>query len=79
MFLYEMNETMKMLGYQCPTELLWGDGIAAKDFNNVLDAHSRKGTSSLLEVGINIFMLGYIYGKRAERSKKKRQSLNFGE
>lgn len=81
MFLYDANETMKMIGHQCPASLLCGDGVATKDFKNILDAHKKKGTYSFFEVGIDVFMLDYIYGKRAERSKqkRKRQSLNFGE
>ena len=78
MFLYDANETMKMIGYQCPVSLLCGGGVAARDFKNILDAHEKKDTYSFLKVGIDVFMLGYIYGKRAERSKqkRKRQSAN---
>lgn len=81
MFLYRVNETMRMLGHQCPMGLVSFDGIAAKDFENLIDAHRKNRTYSLFDFGIDAFMLGYIYGKRAERSKqkKKRQSLNFGE
>lgn len=76
MFLYNANETMKMLGKQYPLGLLCKGGIAAEDFGNVLDAHMRNGTYSMFEIGIDIFMLGYIYGKRAERKKKKNENNN---
>ena len=73
MRLYEANETMKMLGYQYPANLLCGDGVAVKDYRNLLDAHRRNGTNSLFEFGIDAFMLGYIYGMRSERSNQKRK------
>ena len=72
MFLYGMNETMEMLGYQCPISLLCGEGVAAKDFKNILDAHRKHGTYSLIDIGIDAFLLGYIYGKRAERAQRKK-------
>lgn len=75
MGLYDVNETMKVLGHQCPTDLLCGDGVAGKDFKNMLDAYRKNGIYSLYEVSVDAFMLGCIYGKRAERSKKKRQSI----
>lgn len=71
MFLYNANETMKMLGKQYPLGLLGKGGIAAEDFGNVLDAHEKKGMYSLFDLGMDAFMLGFIYGKRAERQKRK--------
>lgn len=71
--LYDANSTMRMLGYQYPIELLGKGGIAYKDFNNVLDAHRKNKTCSFFEVWLDVFMLGYIYGKRAERSRRKQK------
>lgn len=71
MFLYDVNETMNVLGHQHPTILLCGDGVAGKDFKNMLDAYRKNEIDSFYEFGVDAFMLGYIYGKRAERSKRK--------
>lgn len=73
MFLYKANETMRMLGYQYPVSLLAKGGIADKDYKNLVDAHVQKGTKSFQEFGYDAFMLGYIYGIRAERRKRKRK------
>ena len=75
MNLYETNETMKMLGYQYPMRLLCGEGVAGEDFHNLLAAHRERGKSSVFEIGMDAVMLGFIYGIRSERSKKKRQSV----
>lgn len=69
MFLYDMNETMKMLGYQCSVGII--KGAPSDDFDNVLTAHRQCG-SGLLDLGIDMFMLGYIYGKRVERVRRKK-------
>ena len=62
---------MKMLGHQCPLGLVGFDGSAADDFKNVIDAHKKNYTMSLFKIGTDFFMLGYIYGKRAERQRRK--------
>ena len=71
MFLYDTNETMKMLGQQSAAEIIGTGGIAAGDFQNVIAAHLINGRTNYFEVGMDAFMLGYIYGKRAERAKRK--------
>lgn len=71
MFLYNANETMKLLGHQHACGLLTGDGIAKDDFNNVIEAHRKQPRCTMFDIGIDMFMLGYIYGKRAVRSKTK--------
>lgn len=71
MFLYEINKTMEMLGHQYVFSLISKDGVAHEDFHNILDAYEKKGNHSLYEVGVDAFMLGYIYGKRAERARRR--------
>lgn len=70
MFLYSANSTMKMIGEQ-RSSLLCKGGIALDDFKNVINAHRANKTNNYFEIGADAFFLGYIYGKRAERSKKK--------
>ena len=71
MFLYNENETMKLIGHQCTYGLIIGDGIAKNDFENVIEAHKKQPKCTLFDIGIDMFMLGYIYGKRAERKGRK--------
>lgn len=66
---YDMNETMKLIGQQNGVELIAQGGIAAEDFHNVVTVHIQNG-SNIYDVSIDAFVLGYIYGKRAERKKK---------
>ena len=47
-------------------------GIAKEDFGNLLDAYDNQVEYDLVEVTANGFMLGYIYGKRAERARRKK-------
>ena len=68
---YDTNETTKLLGYQCPLKFVGVDGIARTDFDNVISAHKMNRTNNYFEVVLDGFMLGYIYGKREERAKKK--------
>lgn len=74
-FIYERNETMKMLGHQTTWNKVALGGVAQKDFDNVLDAVTEEYGSIfkriILNAGIYFFALGYIYGQRAERAKKK--------
>ena len=71
--LYRENKTMEMIGHQCFLHLLSKDyGIAKEDFGNLLDAYDNQVEYDLVEVTANGFMLGYIYGKRAERARRKK-------
>lgn len=58
---------MQMLGKQCCLSLLSKGGIAASDFKNVLDAHRANKTKSYFDIGLDAFMLGYIW----QTSRKK--------
>lgn len=71
MFLYKMNKTMELLGNQKVLSLISNDGVAAEDFKNLIDAHRKNKTNSIFDIGLDAFMLGYIYGKRVERNRKK--------
>ncbi|MBR5129218.1 MAG: hypothetical protein IKU67_04095 [Firmicutes bacterium] len=63
---YTMNDTMKMLGKQCPLSTIGTRGFM--EIRNILEARPHTAT---LDTAIDIFALGFIYGKRAERSKRK--------
>ena len=73
MFLYDTNKTMKMIGNSRPLAIVGNGQIAEDDFKNLMSAYSDvKAYPNLYEVGIDAFMLGYIYGKRAERARRKK-------
>ena len=75
--IYEANETMRILGKQQIAEYIGDDAAACEDFVAVMDAHSlapAKG-NDLFSVGIDFFMLGMIYGRRAERAKRQGKEL----
>lgn len=67
--IYESNQTMTILGYQYPQNIIGDGGIAREDFINVIKAHAEKGTNDIYDLAIDFFMLGYLYGKRVERHK----------
>ena len=64
---YAFNETMKMLGSHCASEIV--SEQAFEEIEDILKA--RKCLINSYGTIIDIFKLGYIYGKRAERAKKK--------
>lgn len=65
---YEMNETMRLLGNQYPIDVFWGNDEVRKGIEEIAEARPR---SFDYDSAADIFMLGYIYGKRAERKRKK--------
>lgn len=73
MGLYDNSKIMELLGNQCVLETLENDEVR-KAFEEVLEAHEKHTLpchSIIFEIGLDFFSLGYIMGKRAERSKKK--------
>lgn len=62
---YEANETMKLLGHQCPADMITSEIV--EQMNEITEA--RKYTTTF-ETALDMFLLGYIHGKRAERAKR---------
>ena len=71
---YSTNETMKLLGKQYHSTTI--DTEIYSKIKDIMHAHNFNDTLinafDLGMMGPDIFMLGYIYGKRAERAKKRR-------
>ena len=67
---YEKNETMRLLGNQSILTVFWHNNEARKQINQIAEA--RPGTFNL-DVAADIFALGYIHGKRAERQRRKKK------
>lgn len=65
---YEANETMRLLGHQCVLSIY---DEAKDDLEDIMSARPYTVT---FETALNILMLGYIHGKRAERRRKKRDA-----
>ena len=63
---YESNETMKMLVNQPYFSIIGKQGF--KEIDNILEARPYTATE---ETALDLFVLGYIYGKRAERARRK--------
>lgn len=67
---YDMNDTMRMLGSQDISEIFWLNDKVRGQIDEIINARPYSFT---LESAADIFSLGYIYGKRAERSRKKKE------
>lgn len=68
--IYDANDTMRMLkNISLPGKFKYAE------MEDIIYAHSPNASKHLhnfmVDYGIDVFLLGYIYGKRAERAKKK--------
>ena len=66
---YRKNKTMFMLGKNCMVNVFWGNAEVKKQIYDIAEARPHNFT---FEAAADIFMLGYIHGKRAERARRKR-------
>lgn len=66
---YHKNDTMMLLGYQYPISIFWGNDEVQKQIQQISEARPYSFT---LSAASDIFMLGYIHGKRAERARRKK-------
>lgn len=68
MGIYELNEIMKMLGKQYPMQI-----FTEKSWGEMREVVKARRFSDPMDMAWDVFMLGYIYGKRSERSKHKKK------
>ncbi len=66
--LYSKNSTMRMLGEQRSVAIFWKNDEVKKAADEIAEARPYSFT---IEAASDIFVLGYIFGKRAERARKK--------
>ena len=66
---YRKNDTMRLLGHQCAVASFWGNDKVRREIEQISEARPH---SFMISAASDIFMLGYIHGKRAERAKRKR-------
>jgi len=62
--IYDKNETMKLLGNQQAVNQFWANTKVKADVENILKARDINLEPSII---CDIFMLGYMNGKRAKR------------
>ena len=67
---YKKNKTMKLLGKQRMVDGFWFNEEIHKEIDEIADA--RPG-SFMTCAAADIFVLGYIYGKRAERARRHKE------
>lgn len=65
---YDKNKTMQLLGKQCMVTAFWCNDKVRKGIDEISEARPHSFT---IEAAADIFTLGYIYGKRAERARRK--------
>lgn len=66
---YYKNDAMRLLGYQCMIEIFWCNEEVRRQINQIAEARPQSFT---IDAAADIFTLGYIYGKRAERARRKK-------
>ena len=72
--LHQRNSTMFILGKQCFPVC---EGQLLEDYENVKAAHRDFiPYSGVYDLARSMFMLGMIYGKRAERERRRRGKKN---
>lgn len=64
---YDVNETMQILGQAKPSDTI----TALNDINNVFNAYNEAPRGIAFDLALDMFNLGIIYGKKAERAKRK--------
>ena len=65
---YEKNKTMKLLGKQFMVSVFWQNEEVHKAIEEIAEARPYSFT---IEAAADIFTLGYIYGKQAERARRR--------
>lgn len=68
-FPYVANKTMQLLGRQHSAGPFWNNEQVRKEVREISEGRPYSFT---LDAAADIFMLGYIHGKRAERAVKKK-------
>lgn len=65
---YEKNKTMKLLGKQFMVSVFWQNEEVHKAIEEIAEARPHSFT---INAASDIFTLGYIYGKQAERARRR--------
>lgn len=68
---YDKNDTMRMLGSQQAAMPFWCNDVVRREIEEIAEA--RPYSFDIIAAS-DIFMLGYIHGKRAERARRKKKA-----
>lgn len=76
MSLYERNSTMQMIGRQSSLDIIENHDVFTQ-IMDILQAHDEQARDDgricdYIEPAVDFFLLGMIYGKRAERKKRRK-------
>lgn len=66
---YDKNDTMRMLGKQHSVIPFWYNEEVRQQIKDIAEGLPCSFT---MEAAVDIFMLGYIHGKRAERKRRNK-------
>ena len=64
---YTLNSTMQLLGKQCSCDI-----ICNQEREEICDILRARPFTTSMDTARDIFVLGYIHGKRAERKRRKK-------
>lgn len=67
--IYAKNDTMRMLGKQYAIPLFWENEEVMQQIKDISEVRPYSFT---VDAASDIFMLGYIHGKRAERKRRNK-------
>ena len=70
---YKKNDTMRLLGRQRAVSAFWRNDVVRREIEQISEARPYSFT---ITAASDIFMLGYIHGKRAERARRKRGAIS---
>lgn len=75
--IYNKNDVMKIIGQHCACTFIGPGKVANDDFMKVVEAHrtAEPRYNDIFAIGINFFMLGMIYGRKAERAKRNHKPI----
>lgn len=72
---FDQNKTMKMIGKTSLYSYVIPGGEASEDFENVISAYSNKKNADFREIYISLFALGFLWGQKKERQRKKQKAV----
>lgn len=74
---YNQNKTMRMIGNSALYTYVVPGGEAHEDFENILCAYIMKKRNVYFKEMLSAFFaLGFIWGQRKERQRRKRETIN---
>jgi len=73
--IYDKNDTTRMLGYNYYSSVITPQVM--EQMNDIVKAYPYRTTT--FDTAMDMVVLGYILGKRAERARRKKQERFYAE